>query len=212
MAGTWSSHLTIWCQGWQDGQCTYNVRFRCVCATIVAIEINKYSIFWTCICRCWYPACNAHAPYCHLWPALLYNIFPHYLINSMIFGKTIMAHKMCVLIFSTTYVWNFSHSGKNWARYDQKCILVFMQSTLYSCPVLMKLEFPQHIFEKYPNIKFHDSPSSGSWVVPCGQRDGRTDRHDEADSIFLQFCECTFIPSWHSHRQLLYPYLNWQHH
>ena len=23
--------------------------------------------------------------YCHLWPAWLYNIFPHYLINGMIF-------------------------------------------------------------------------------------------------------------------------------
>jgi len=35
-------------------------------------------------------------------------------------------HKMCVLIFSTTFVWNISHSKKNWARYDQKCILVFI--------------------------------------------------------------------------------------
>jgi len=28
--------------------------------------------------------CNAHAPYCHLWPARLYHIFPHYLINGTI--------------------------------------------------------------------------------------------------------------------------------
>ena len=27
------------------------------------------------------------------------------------------------------------------ARYDQKCILVFMKSTPYTCPILMKLEF-----------------------------------------------------------------------
>jgi len=37
-----------------------------------------------------------------------------------------MEYKMCVLIFSTTFVWNISHSQKNWARYDQKCILVFI--------------------------------------------------------------------------------------
>ena len=30
---------------------------------------------------------NAHAPYCHLWPALLYNIFPYFLINGMIAEK-----------------------------------------------------------------------------------------------------------------------------
>jgi hypothetical protein len=34
--------------------------------------------------------------------------------------------KMCVLIFSTTFVWNICHSEKNWARYDQNCVLVFM--------------------------------------------------------------------------------------
>jgi hypothetical protein len=30
----------------------------------------------------------------------LYNIFPHYLINGMIFEKKNTEHKMCVLIFS----------------------------------------------------------------------------------------------------------------
>ena len=35
-------------------------------------------------------------------------------------------HKMCVLIFSITFVWNIFYSKKNWERYDQKCLLVFM--------------------------------------------------------------------------------------
>jgi len=48
---------------------------------------------------------------------------------------------MCVLIFSTTFVQNISHSKKNWARYEQKIILVFMQNTRYSSPVLKNLEF-----------------------------------------------------------------------
>jgi hypothetical protein len=51
-----------------------------------------------------YPACNAHAPYCYLWPAWLCRIFPHYLINGTIFEKQVTEHKMCVLIFSTTFV------------------------------------------------------------------------------------------------------------
>jgi len=57
---------------------------------------------------------NAHAPYCHLWPAPLYNIyifFSHYLINGTIFEKKLLSTK-CVLIFSTTFVRNISHPKK----------------------------------------------------------------------------------------------------
>jgi hypothetical protein len=39
----------------------------------------------------------------------------------------------------------------------------------------MKLEFLLQIFEKYINIKFHESPSNWSWVVLCGWTDGQTD-------------------------------------
>ena len=53
------------------------------------------------------------------------------------------------------------------------CILV--KSTLYSCPILMKLEFSRHILEKFTNIKLHKKPSSGSRVLSSGQTDGRTD-------------------------------------
>jgi hypothetical protein len=49
----------------------------------------------------------------------------------------------------------------------------------------MKLASSARILEKFSNIKFHENPSSGSRVVPCGQ----TDRHDEANSRFSQFCE-----------------------
>ena len=57
----------------------------------------------------------------------------------------------------------------------KKRILVFMLSTRYSCPILMKHQFSQQSCEKSLKIKFHENPSSGSRVVPCGQTDGRTD-------------------------------------
>jgi len=62
----------------------YNVTLRHVRATIVALENNKYYILWVCVCSLSYPARNTHAPYCHLWPAPLHNIFSHYLINGTI--------------------------------------------------------------------------------------------------------------------------------
>jgi len=47
--------------------------------------------------------------------------------------------------------------------------------TLYSCHILMKLEFSgQSIEKKYSDIKFDENPSSGSRVVPCGWTDGQT--------------------------------------
>ena len=65
------------------------------------------------VCILSYPTCNAHGPYCLLWPAELYNIFQHCFINRTIFGdKKVTEHKMCVLIFSTTFVLDISHSKK----------------------------------------------------------------------------------------------------
>jgi hypothetical protein len=50
---------------------------------------------------------------------------------------------------------------------------------------LTKLEFSQQIFEKLPDITLNENSSSGSRAVACG----RTDKHDEANTRFSQFCE-----------------------
>ena len=81
----------------------------------------KYYIFWVCVCRFRYPTCNAHAPFCHLWPAPLYNTFPTLSHKRYDFWekKIVTEHKMRVLIFCTNFVRTVFHSDKNWARYDQ---------------------------------------------------------------------------------------------
>jgi hypothetical protein len=88
-----------------------------VCASIFAVEkqwvLHNLSV---CICSLRYPASNAHAPFYHLRPAPLCNIFPHCLINGTIFEKKVTENKMCVVIFSTRFVWNISHFKKKWAR------------------------------------------------------------------------------------------------
>ena len=75
-----------------------NVTSRWVLATTVAMEKKKVlHIVSVCVCVCVcvclcvcslsYSACNAHAPYCHLWSAPLYSIFPHYILDGRIFEK-----------------------------------------------------------------------------------------------------------------------------
>jgi len=87
-------------------------------------------------------------------------------------------------IFSTTFAWNIFHSKNNWPRYGKKNpVLVFMWSTLHSCPILMKLDISGQTFKKYSNVKFNENPFNGSRVDPCGQ----TYRHDEANSCFRNF-------------------------
>jgi len=53
-------------------------------------------------------------------------VLPHYFIKKHDFRKKkLLKTKVCIY-FSRTIGWNSSHSKKNWARYDQKCMLVFM--------------------------------------------------------------------------------------
>jgi hypothetical protein len=116
----------------------------------------------------------------------LNSIFLDYLINAQ-FSKNIVQHKMWGLIYSTSFGSDISHTTYNWANYGEKCILVFMSSARYSYPILIKLEFPQLIFEKYWNIKIHEYPSSASWVVPRGHTDGRTEGQSDTTEIIIDF-------------------------
>jgi len=69
-------------------------------------------------------------------------------------------------------------------RYWHQYTYVFKSRTRYSCQILTKFEFLTdflQIFEKYLNLEFHENPSSGRCVVPCG----RTDRHEKGNSVFF---------------------------
>jgi len=72
----------------------------------------------------------------------------------------------------------------------------------YSCPVLMKPDFFEHIYEKYSNIKFHENPSIGSRVVLCGRMDGRLDRRTDMTQLIVLLRDFAKEPkncSWCSH-------------
>ena len=78
---------------------------------ITGLERVKYHIFCVvCVCvgSLRYPACNPHAPYYHLWPAWLCNIFPHYLIKGTIFGKKLPNIKCAFRLHNNVYLKHFS--------------------------------------------------------------------------------------------------------
>ena len=55
----------------------------------------------------------------------------------------------------------------------------------------MNFEVSRRVFEKYSTIKFHQNPSSGSRVVPCG----RTERHaSQYHAILITSCSCIVKP------------------
>jgi len=117
------------------------------------------------------------------WPALQYfSTLSHERHDFRVTEN--IEHKMCVVIFST-FFWNTFHSMENRARYDQKCILFFMLCNLQSRTISMKFEFYRQIFEKSSKNKFNENPSSLRQVIPCGRKEGQTDRQDEANSHFF---------------------------
>jgi len=146
---------------------------------------NVYYIFLVCIFSLRYPACNAHAPYCHLWPVPLYNIFPHYLINGKIFAEK-SPNTKCVFWFSVQLL-----SGTFLIlRRTERDMIKNVYRSACKVPVIvvrfvMRPEFSRQIFEKCSDIKLHENPFGGSRVVPWG----RTDRHHKGKSRFSQFGE-----------------------
>jgi hypothetical protein len=86
--------------------------------------------------------------YCRMWLLRLHLVFQHYLINGMILGGKIIEHKKCVLIFSTNFVGNMSHSEKNSVRYYHKCSL-YMSSRKVSV-ILARLQWNLNLLDGFP--------------------------------------------------------------
>jgi hypothetical protein len=89
-------------------------RLRNHCCRRKAISIRSTYCVCMCVCIFSYPASKAHAPYyiviCGLSAS---TIFFHVTLKT---GKKFIEHKMCVLIFSTTFIRNICHFKTNSAR------------------------------------------------------------------------------------------------
>jgi len=104
----------------QDWQCTYHVTLRRICVPTVGVEEQVFNIMSVCLYSCVsYPACKPRAPYymvtCGLSSSTIFSTFSHK--RSDFSRKKKLLNIQRDLIFSTSFVWNFSHAKKNCERY-----------------------------------------------------------------------------------------------
>jgi hypothetical protein len=120
--------ISIYCE-WVWGRARAWVK---ACVLVRAcVRMCVYAYVCVCVCVCvgrgrvvlsiQYAKRRRHIVICSLSGS---TTFCH-IINGTIFGKKLLNTK-CVLIFSTTSIWNISHSGKNSAKYCHVKYLLFL--------------------------------------------------------------------------------------
>jgi len=114
--------------------------------------------------------------YCHLWPLRLYSIFPHYLINGMIFGKKLLNIKF--LFWFSVQLLSATILRQRRIRRD-----VTINVYRFSCKVSgifvrlsWNLNFLNRLFQEYSLVQSYKQPISGTRDVLRVQRDERIDR------------------------------------
>ena len=113
--------------------------------------------------------------YCRLWPLWPQHIFPHYLINGKILGRTLLNAK-CVFCFSLQIL----SETFLFLRWIQRNIITNTQPP--SCKYQLFLSdmnqtwtYSTDVRKKTSTIKFHRNLSGSSRFDPCGLTDGGTD-------------------------------------
>ena len=178
-------------------QVNTNSRIRTLPQIIVAVEEAICITYWSVCSRVRvgvgvrmrihafslaFPACNAYAPYCEAICCPSSTKFFDISHKRCGFGKKLLNMK-CVFWFSIRFFskpflilrWILRDFVTNVSTSSCK-VTVFLVGFQWNLNFLDR-------FSKNSSIKFYQNPSSGSRVVACGRTDGRTDRHDEANSL-----------------------------
>ena len=142
--------------------------------------IVKYS---KCVCSLRYPACSAHAPYCHLWSVRLYRSSPHYLkTKQQNFRKPNYVLYLFSIIFgdSNVHFWGYKVS------FQVPCEAVVLLTTAHSGVTVHCLSVRLSAREKKCGSKwkdFHEIPYLKSLRKPR-----------PANSIFIKILQEYRVP------------------
>ena len=93
-----------------------------------------------------------------------------------------VGHEMCVSIFSTTFVWNISHSEKNWASYDQNVYWSLCKVLVF----LVRFKWKLNCLDRLSKIlKYQISSKSILWKPSCSMwMDRRIDMSKIIDAFW----------------------------
>jgi len=143
-------------------------------------------LFWVCFCSQGYSACTAHAPYCIIICGLPgYAIFFHVISQSARFSKKkkVIEHKMCVLIFSTTFISDISHGR----RIERDMIINIYWSSCKVPIILVRFEYTLNFSTNFRKIIESNFTNIRSVAAELFCADGRTDRRTDMTKIIVAF-------------------------
>jgi hypothetical protein len=129
----------------------------------------------------------------------LYDIFPRHRIDDTVFELKLLIRKYVFIFFLTTFLWNISHSTKNWVRYEPKCTYIGLHAKyrllLSDCNETNSLD---RFLRTILPVRAQLFPEDG-WTD--GRTDGRKERQrksqteiDSQTEIQRDRCDKTNIP------------------
>jgi hypothetical protein len=98
---------------------------------------------------------------------------------------------MCVLIFSITFVWNISHSKKNWAIYDHKFLYIGLH---VKCRLLLA-DFNKTWISFRKNTKIQNFMKICQWQPSCFDAEARTDWRTDVTKLIVAVHNFTNAPN-----------------
>ena len=166
----------------------YNIRLWCSPAATVVVEKQYYTIL-VCVCSPSHPMQST----CAILSSVVCLAVPNFStcaamawLSARGEGGGDSGHKICILIFSTMFLWNFSHFKRNSAGYYYKYTCLHVKYPLFLSDFNEQIFWTQ--FVKIPKYQF--SWKSAPWEPNFSMHtEGQADRHDEANSHFLKFYE-----------------------